>query len=144
MFNYLFKRVGIKKGYYNTKAFLNWLRYKLLPYLNPYPLPYSTVVLDNLSIYLNAEVRKIIELKGYLIKFLPSYSPDFNLVELKFSVFKAWFRRYLYGVRPQFEGSFGGLLAYAIKVSECNRHTIAYFSYSIGIGYIFKRDWEEY
>jgi transposase len=45
--------------------------------------------MDNLSIHAKEEVRQIIEEAGHLVRYLPPYSPDYNPIELTFSVLKA-------------------------------------------------------
>ena len=48
------------------------------------------VCLDNLNVYLDPCVQAALEDKGCLIKFLPLYSLDYSLIELTYSVLKAW------------------------------------------------------
>jgi hypothetical protein len=43
---------------------------------------------DDLNIHLDARVRTALEERGCLIRFLPPYSPDFNPIELTFSMLK--------------------------------------------------------
>lgn len=47
------------------------------------------VVMDNLQAHKAAGVREAIESAGAELRFLPSYSPDFNPIEMAFSKFKA-------------------------------------------------------
>jgi transposase len=47
-----------------------------------------TVVLDNNSIYIDKVIVSTIEAEGYIVYFLSPYSPDFNPIELIFSVLK--------------------------------------------------------
>ena len=42
------------------------------------------VVMDNLQLHKMKRVRELIEGRGYQLLFLPSYSPDFNLIEEAF------------------------------------------------------------
>ncbi len=48
--------------------------------MNPFPEPYSVLVLDNASIHKGYHLRNICENKGVRLEFLPPYSPDYNLV----------------------------------------------------------------
>jgi transposase len=57
----------------------------------------DVVVLDNLSVHKQPEIRLAIEHAGAQLRFLPPYSPDFNPIELAFSKLKAFFR----AVRPR-------------------------------------------
>lgn len=53
----------------------------------------QTVVLDNLSVHKSPRARELIEARGCLLKFLPTYSPDFNPIEGMFSKLKSYLRR---------------------------------------------------
>jgi len=57
----------------------------------------DVVVLDNLAVHKNPEVRRAIERVGAFLRFLPPYSPDFNPIEQAFAKLKAFFR----AVRPR-------------------------------------------
>ena len=81
--------VGIKKRFFNRDDFLSWVTNELLSHCNIWPQPRSIIILDNLNIYLDPRVRQVIEIKGCLLKFLPPYSPDYNPIELIFSLLKA-------------------------------------------------------
>lgn len=48
----------------------------------------DVVVMDNLSSHKRESVRGLIEAAGARLLFLPSYSPDFNLIEKAFPVAK--------------------------------------------------------
>lgn len=52
----------------------------------------DVVVLDNLAVHKQPEVRTAIEAVGAQIRFLPPYSPDFNPIELAFAKLKAFLR----------------------------------------------------
>ena len=80
---------GIKEGFYNTNEFIDWLTEELLPLYNEYPRERSIICLDNVSIHINHRVQDAIEAKGCLIIYLPPYLPDFNPIELTFSILKA-------------------------------------------------------
>jgi len=54
--------------------------------------PGDVVVLDNLAVHKQPEVRAAIEAVGATLRFLPPYSPDFNPIELAFSKLKALLR----------------------------------------------------
>lgn len=49
-------------------------------------------ILDNVGIYTNDEVICLIEGAGYIVRYLPPYSPDYNPIELTFGVLKAYIR----------------------------------------------------
>jgi len=52
----------------------------------------DVVVLDNLAVHKQPEVRVAIEEAGAHLRFLPPYSPDFNPIELAFAKLKAFLR----------------------------------------------------
>jgi transposase len=54
--------------------------------------PGDVVVLDNLAVHKQAEVRTAIEQAGARLRFLPPYSPDFNPIDLAFAKLKAFLR----------------------------------------------------
>lgn len=64
----------------------------LLPQMNEWPLPNSVLVIDNASIHKVEGIREMVEERGARLLYLPSYSPDFNPIELAFSTIKAWLR----------------------------------------------------
>ena len=41
----------------------------------------QTIIMDNVSFHYSDEAKQMIEKVGCKIKFLPVYSPDFNLIE---------------------------------------------------------------
>ena len=55
--------------------------------------PGQVVVLDNLAVHKSAAARAAIEAAGCRLVFLPTYSPDFNPIELAFAKAKAALRR---------------------------------------------------
>lgn len=54
--------------------------------------PGDVVVLDNLAVHKQPEVRVAIEHAGAHLRFLPPYSPDFNPIEMAFAKLKAFLR----------------------------------------------------
>jgi len=60
--------------------------------LVPSLVPGQTVVLDNLSVHKSARARELIEAAGCRMVFLPTYSPDFNPIELAFAKLKQLLR----------------------------------------------------
>jgi len=52
----------------------------------------DVVVLDNLAVHKQPEVRTAIEAVGAQLRFLPPYSPDFNPIEMAFAKLKALLR----------------------------------------------------
>jgi putative transposase len=69
--------------------FQQWLQECLIPEMRPG----SIVVIDNLPAHKVAGIRECLEKAGMHMLYLPSYSPDFNPIELVFSKLKRLLRR---------------------------------------------------
>lgn len=52
-------------------------------------IPGQIVILDNLSAHKSQKARHLVEAKGCAWEFLPTYSPDFNPIEMIWSKFKS-------------------------------------------------------
>lgn len=77
------------EGAADGDAFVAYLREFLVPML----APGQVVVLDNLSVHKDARVAPLIADAGCRLCYLPSYSPDFNPIELAFSKIKTAMRQ---------------------------------------------------
>ena len=84
---------GVKQGYFKTPDLLNWLNSMLLPALHRESNRPRVIVMDNNSTHLDEVIASAIEAESHIVQFLPPYSPDFNPIELTFSVLKAWLQR---------------------------------------------------
>lgn len=84
-------------------AFQLYVERILVPTLKPK----QVVVLDNLSVHKHRAVRDAIHAAGCHILFLPSYSPDFNPIEMAFSQIKAYLRRKAARTREALEEEIG-------------------------------------
>lgn len=73
----------------DSKAFLTYLREVLVPTLRPG----QVVFMDNFTVHHNKQVRTLIEGADCYLAYLPTYSPDFNPIELVFSKVKAFLRK---------------------------------------------------
>jgi transposase len=87
-------------GAINREAFDAFVEQSLLPTL----LPGQIVILDNLAVHKSPRARQLIEEAGCQVRFLPSYSPDFNPIELAFAKLKQY-------LRSAAERTFAGLVA---------------------------------
>lgn len=95
-------------------TFLAYIEQVLVPTLTPG----DVVVLDNLGVHKQPEVRAAIEQAGAHLRFLPPYSPDFNPIEQAFAKLKAFLR----AGRPRTFDRVCELIAAAIKLflpDEC-------------------------
>jgi transposase len=75
-------------GPIDSPTFLAYVEQVLVPTLRPG----DVVVLDNLAVHKQPEVRTAIAQVGARVQFLPPYSPDFNPIELAFAKLKAFLR----------------------------------------------------
>jgi hypothetical protein len=110
----------IKEGYYNLDSFQQWITNNLLSHCNVYPAPRSVIIMNNASAHRNPRIQEVIETYKCRVKYLPLYSPNYNLIELSFSILKAWMRRHFHESWPYFDDTFGDFLRYAVDRSQCD------------------------
>ncbi|OWZ13454.1 Transposase [Phytophthora megakarya] len=67
---------------------------EIAPYLNPWPLPRSIVIIDNDKIHMYQELHALVHATGALLFFLPPYSPDLNPIEVGFPFLKRSIQRH--------------------------------------------------
>ena len=77
-------------GAMNGPAFLAYIEQCLGPTLRRGDI----VVMDNCRVHKVAGVKELIEARGARVEYLPAYSPDLNPIELPFSPFKAYLRKF--------------------------------------------------
>ena len=77
-------------GAMNGPAFLGYIEKCLGPTLRRG----ETVVMDNCPVHKVAGVKEAIERRGATVEYLPAYSPDLNPIELSFSKFKSYLRKF--------------------------------------------------
>jgi transposase len=80
----------IFEGYTDTEVFNNWIAACLVPELKPG----QTVILDNASFHKSPKTKSLIEAAGCYLKYLPTYSPDFNPIEQQWAILKARIRKH--------------------------------------------------
>ena len=95
-------------GPIDNVSFLAYVEQVLVPTLRPG----DVVVLDNLAVHKQPEVRTAIRAVGADIRFLPPYSPDFNPIELAFAKLKAFLR----AARPRNFDQVTSLMAIALEL----------------------------
>lgn len=101
-------------GPIDTPSFCAYVEQVLVPTLRPG----DVVVLDNLAVHKQPEVRAAIAAVGAHVRFLPPYSPDFNPIELAFAKLKAFLR----AARPRNFDQVNSLMAIALELftpQEC-------------------------
>lgn len=78
------------EGYTDTDVFNGWIENCLVPELRPG----QTIVLDNASFHKSKKTKLLIEGAGCYLKYLPTYSPDFNPIENQWAILKARIRKH--------------------------------------------------
>lgn len=78
---------------FDREKFHNAMISKIMPLLNPYPLPRSILILDNARIHVYQKLIDAVYDIGALIFFLPPYSPHLNPIEYGFASLKTWIKR---------------------------------------------------
>ncbi|KAI9766133.1 MAG: hypothetical protein M1840_006700 [Geoglossum simile] len=96
-------------------------------------------------------MTKTIEAEGHIVCFFPPYLPDFNLIELSFSVLKAWFQRNYIWTCSNYR-NFGEYLVWAVGHSCCDQFVREQFRHAASGLYLkegeykrfqeWLRDWE--
>ena len=114
-------------GPIDAVSFHAYVEQVLVPTLRPG----DVVVLDNLAVHKQPEVRTAIEAVGAQIRFLPPYSPDFNPIEQAFAKLKAFLR----AARPRTFEQVVALVAAALGLftpEEC-RNYIRHCGYRLAV-----------
>jgi transposase len=104
-------------GPIDSVSFLAYVEQVLVPTLRPG----DVVVLDNLAVHKQPEVRVAIERVGARLRFLPPYSPDFNPIEQAFAKLKAFLRAF----KPRTFDQVNRLVALALPLfspTECRNY----------------------
>src|SRR6266568_4618062 len=104
-------------GPIDSASFRAYVEQVLVPTLQPG----DVVVLDNLAVHRQPEVRTAIEAVGAQLRFLPPYSPDFNPIEQAFAKLKAFLR----AARPRSFDQVNALVAIALGLftpDECRNY----------------------
>jgi transposase len=72
----------------NSEIFERWFEFYLLP-----RLPKGTaIIMDNASFHRKGILYEIAERLGYILVFLPKYSPDKNSIEHTWANMKRWLK----------------------------------------------------
>ena len=99
------------------------------------------IIMNNLSTHIDQRVVDFIERAGHLVCFLPSYSSDFNLIELTFFILKSWIWCYYYFVW-QVYSNFDDFLHAVIVQSQCDWFARQQFRHAAGDVYIEQEELE--
>ena len=78
----------------NADTFLNVLEFDILLVMNPYPLEKSVLILDNAAVHDKVRIYALCARFGVIVLFLPTYSFDYNPIELIFHLAKNHIRQH--------------------------------------------------
>ncbi|KAF4028515.1 DDE superfamily endonuclease [Phytophthora infestans] len=84
------RREKTTAGTFTRSLFLRAFVKNVVPLLNPWPLPRSSVILDNAKIHMYHELE---ETGARLLFFLPPYCAELNPIEIGFGALKRWIQR---------------------------------------------------
>jgi len=98
-------------------AFLSYIKECLGPTLKPG----DTVVMDHCPIHKVSGVEEAIEACGARVEYLPKYSPDLNPIELSFSKFKAYLRKFAERTVPTLYRRVGAFVP-TLSRAECRNY----------------------
>lgn len=87
-------------GTFTRNKFHHAFAEKVIPQLNPWPLPRSIVIMDNAKIHMFRELQDSIHQTGARLLFLPPYSPELNPIEVCFGQLKRWLQKHANLVFP--------------------------------------------
>ena len=82
----------LSAGSTDSLKFIDFIRGKLIPSMQPFPGKHSIIIMDNCSVHHVQEVKDVIQSMGIELIFLPPYSPDFNPIEELFSYLKYYLK----------------------------------------------------
>jgi hypothetical protein len=82
----------LSTGSTDSLKFVDFIRSKLIPSMQPFPAQHSIVIMDNCAVHHVQEIKDVIESVGIELIFLPPYSPDYNPIEELFSYLKYYLK----------------------------------------------------
>ena len=82
------------RGTFTRAKFHDAFARRVVPHLNPWPLPNSIVIMDNAKIHMYEKLESAIHQTGALLLFLPPYAPQLNPIEACFGCLKAWIQKH--------------------------------------------------
>ena len=134
---------GVKEGYFKMSDLLNWLQSMLLPALCMELMRPHVVMLNNCSTHIDEVIIKAIENEDHIVHFLLSYSLNYNLIELTFSVLKSWLKQNYVWTHLSFK-KFGDYLIWAIEHTRCDRFAREQFRHAAGGIYLEEGEIERF
>lgn len=107
----------VTDGPMNGKIFFEYVRSCLAPILRRRDI----VIMDGLPAHKAPRIRKAIEARGAMLRFLPQYSPDLNPIEMPFSQLKAYLRKFAERTIPRLRRRIG-LFARRLTPSQARNY----------------------
>jgi transposase len=83
----------------DTDVFYGWMTQDLLPKCPPN----SVIVMDNAAFHKRKDIQDAIHKAGFILEYLPPYSPDLNPIEPKWAQAKAIRRKYQCSIEEVFK-----------------------------------------
>ncbi len=77
-----------KEGYYNKEEFLRWLEKDLLLCCEIYSSKNSVIIINNTGSHIDDRIANTIRAHDLLVRYLSFYCPQYNSIELSWSVLK--------------------------------------------------------
>ena len=112
------------EGTFDRNKFYAIMCQKIIPYLNPWPLPRSILILDNAKIHMYSELEQAVHSRGALLFFLPPYSPHLNPIEVAFAQLKKWILRYPLAFRTDIRRTLDVALVQCIHSQQKTTDTV--------------------
>lgn len=81
-------------GTFNRQKFHDVFIRCIVPYIQPWPMPRSIIVLDNAKIHMYRGLEEVIHKCGARLIYLPPYSPQLNPIEKGFGLLKRWLMKH--------------------------------------------------
>ena len=82
------------EGTFTRNNFYDAFCENVVPFLNPWPLPHSIVILDNAKIHMFNVLEDAVHQCGARLLFLPPYCPEVNPIEICFGLLKGWIQNH--------------------------------------------------
>ena len=100
--------------------------------MNPFLNKNSVLVMNNAKIHHDKEIINLIKRIDCKVLFLPSYLPDYNLIEIAFSILKRWFRQNRDFMKTCLDPKYGIMIVCLQITSELAK---SYFKKSLGFNF---------
>jgi len=100
--------------------------------MNSFSNKNSVLVIDNAKIHHDEEMINLIERISCKVLFLPSYTPDYNPIEIAFSTLKRWFRQNRDFMKTCLDPEYGIMVACSQITSELAK---SYFKKSLSFNF---------